>query len=335
VVGSNPESTDIFPLEAYVEVAGLFVPTLHFRAGIVPLGYRLRPYGEAFFLDVNDSEPFYTGASTFVRNTADRTVLTPAGVHLRWTIADFMGAEFFWAHTKDGSAGTGDENLFGALLNGLLSPNVSFDLAIALVTGGDRGRVATVGLGIDAYLSQTRWLELFGEVYGQFGRLAPGVGKAAWALAAGSRAHGSSGWLELAFAFRSGDADPEDGSDGGFQSYESVAQFAIVESAMYGLDVDTNVWSVRGAGALRPRARLELRLDAAYFRFHRYVRTAAGDRLSSEKQLGVEIDATASWELASGAVRLRGAFLLGSDFLSDVADARTAWMVAPEISVNF
>lgn len=334
-LGSNPENTQLFLVQGYVEVSGLLSPDLHLRAGVQDFGFRLRPQGEPFFLDVGESEPFYAGAGAFVRNTADRNVLTPAGVNLRWAIADFAGAEFFWAHTRDAGVGIGDENLFGALLNGLFSERISWFFFGGLVTGGERGRVATVGIGVDLYASKSRWLEIFGEIYLQWGRLTDGVDKLAWAMEAGARAYGSRFWVEAGYAFRSGDRDPSDGTDGSFQSYENANRFAIAESAALGLDIDTNVWSPRLAAAWRPRERLEVRIDVAEFRFDHYVRDASGARLSNRTRLGTEVDGRIAWELPSGVIALRAALLAGSEFADSVAGSRTIWLVCPEVSVDF
>ncbi len=327
--GSNPESARIAFEQAYVEIAEVLTSKLSLRAGIQDFAFRLRPHGEPFFLDASESESFYSGAAGFVRNTADRDVLEPVGVDLRYAVADFMGVELFWATMIEGGATSEDETLYGAFLNGILSERISYYLFAGLVSGAGPDRnVWTIGLGFDWYPSRSRSLELFTEIYIQFGTLTPEDDIFAWALLIGGRVYGVKGWVEGAFTVRSG--------DDGFQSYENVNQFVIVESAAWGWDIDSNILSPRLAAGYAFAERVEGRIDIGYFRFPEEVRTAAGSILTSARDLGVEIDLAMTWSLSTQVrLRLRGAALIGSRFSDALTGDSEAWIFFPGIEANF
>jgi hypothetical protein len=336
-LGTDPESTAVFFEQAYLELHGVLVPELHLKVGVQDFGFRLRPDGEAFFLDASRSESFYSGATTFLRNTADRDVLGPAGFTLRWEPADFIGLELWWATMIEGGRASDDENLAALFVNGILSERVSYFLFAGLVAGAGRDRqVWTTGLGVDIYLTRERTVEIFAEIYGQFGLFDEEAHKSAAAAHVGLRVYGTKVWGEAAFSFRSGDDDPFDERDNGFQSYENVNRFAILESARFGLDLDTNLMSLAFALGWRQSETLEIRLDAGWFRFHEEVRTATAAELSDERNLGVELDLSVAWVFSPQArFRLRFAALLGSDFLDDVTRDSGTWMFFPGFDVNF
>lgn len=318
--GSNPESTRIAFEQAYVEVQFLG-PRSSLRAGIQDFAFRLRPHGEPFFLDASESESFYSGV------VADRDVLDPVGVTLRTSVADVLEVDLFWATTIERGAASEDETLYGLFLNGLLSERISYYLFTGLVSGAGPDRdVWTIGLGTDWYTAKSRSLELFTELYGQFGTLTPEDDMTAWALLIGARIYGTTWWVEGAFTFRSD----------GFRSYENVNQFAIVESAAWGWDLDTNILSPRLSAGYSLAERLEGRVDIGYFRFPEEVRTAAGSILTSARDLGIEIDLAVTWNVSTQVrLRVRGAGLFGSRFSDALTGDSEAWIFFPGIEANF
>lgn len=319
--GSNLESARIAFEQAYVEIFGIVAPEASLRAGIQDFAFRLRPHGEAFFLDASESESFYSGG------VADRDVLDPAGVTLRTTVADVLEVEFLWAAMIERGAERDDETLYGLLLNGLLSERIAYYLFAGEVSGAGPDRdVWTIGLGFDWYTSKSRLLELFMELYGQFGTLTPEDDMTAWALWIGARVYGTKWWVEGAFVFRSD----------GFRSYENVNQFAIVESAAWGWDVDTNILSPRLSAGYAFAERLEGRIDVGYFRFPEEVRSATGTILTSVRDLGVEIDLALTWSMSTQVrFRVRGAGLVGSRFSDALTGDSEAWIFFPGIEANF
>ncbi|HYE99137.1 MAG TPA: hypothetical protein VEJ18_09520, partial [Planctomycetota bacterium] len=170
----------------------------------------------------------------------------------------------------------------------------------------------TFGAGWNGYLGEKRWLELFAEAYVQGGALLDNVRKRAYAAQAGARAFLGPAWLEGAASLRGGDRDPGDDRDEAFQSYENENRFLILQSAEFGLDVDTNLLLVRASAGYGPTPLgghpLRLRLDVGRFE--------ADEELAGETAWGVEADLTAELEWnASLAMRITFAWLGASDLL--------------------
>ncbi len=320
----------------YLDTGGFLSPNLALRLGLQDFSYRLRPAGEPFFMGTGMSEPFFSGTSSFVRNTADRDRFTPGGISLRYNPNLALQVEFWWATMVEGGPTHDDETLTALFLNGLLSERTSWNLVTALVTGNGSDReIWTVGMGLDHYTTPSRSLELFFEGYLQFGSLDEATDREAGAVLCGVAWYGDGFWIEAAFSLRSGDDDPLDGTEKTFQSCEDVNQFAIVESASLGLDIDTNVGSFRLAGEVTITDNLFLRLDAGRFRFHEKVRNVSGAVLAPSRDLGVELDITLRHEINP----LVGASItfaaLHSDFLDEITGESTTALVVSGVQIRF
>jgi hypothetical protein len=184
-----------------------------------------------------------------------------------------------------------------------------------MVSGGvpDLGRIWTFGAGYNGYWGEGRWLELFAEAYAQGGSLVDNVDKRAFAFNAGARALCGRFWLEGAGSLRSGDKRAGDDRDEAFQSYENENRFLALQSAEFGLDVDTNLFLVRAAAGAGPfdvagRA-LRLRLDVGRFE-------ADEDVVAGERSWGVEADLALNldWN-ESLALQVKFVWLGASDLL--------------------
>ena len=143
----------------FLDVGSFLTPDLALRIGRQDFSYRLRPHGEPFFLGTGMSESFFSGTSTFVRNTADRDRSTPGGIALRYNPSLVLEAELWLAIVKEGGAAHNDETLGGLFLNGLLSERTSWNLMAALVAGeGSDREIWTIGLGLDHYVTPSKSL---------------------------------------------------------------------------------------------------------------------------------------------------------------------------------
>ncbi len=330
--GSNhpfgQDAVEAFVEQGYAEVRSFLTPKLTFRAGIQDVKLNLRPHADSFFLDVAHAESFYSGAvfgatSSFVRTTADRDLSEAAGVKFLYDAEEFLTLHAFAGAVREAGAPSKDEGLFYAYGNLWIPETVSCFLLLALVSGpAHESQVFTLGLGANGYVKP--WLEAFGESYYQFGSLDADTGKQAWGVQLGARAWMLSWFFEVAFAYRSGDEDALDGTDGSFQSYESSDQFLVVESADVGMDWDTNVRSlcftvgVQSADLGGAFGNVTVRLDAALFHFNEELRSSTGSVLlgGSDDAIGNEIDLSVLWAYDEALTfQLRGGALFGSDVL--------------------
>lgn len=335
VNGFATDAVDGLVEQAYIDVSRFLHDKLSLRLGIQKIQLKLRPHAEPFFLDVSRAESFYSGvvtgpAASFARATADRDLSEAAGARLLWEPEEFLLFQAFAGLTGEAGSVKEDEGLFYAYGNVWIPERASGHVLVALVSGAGGGsEVWTVGIGVDAY--PWRPLEAFAEVYLQTGSLDSNTDKSAWALNLGGRLWRENLWIEAAFAWRTGDDDPTDGEDGAFQSYESVEQFLLVESAEVGLDWDTNVRSIRlAAGVERwdlggAFTDVSVRIDVGLFRFNENVRSSTGTVLVSDSDdaIGNEVDLTVAWTYDERLTfRLRAAVLTGSDVLEALTASR-------------
>lgn len=328
---SEPGEIDFALKQAYVEAGAFLSPALSLRVGVQDIAIRNRPHDEPFFLDLGESEGFHEGYSAsgrHVRNTVDRDVQQAAGARLTWSPSDFAMAQAFWTVYRENGPSSDDESVAALFLNAQTSESFAFWLMGALVSGeadSDLGRIWTAGAGLDGYLGD-KTLELFGEAYLQRGELLGAdrdVRRRAWAGTAGFRYYGlfvDRLWVEGAAAVRSGNNRAGDGVDESFESYENENRFLVMQSAEFGLDVDTNVRLFRAAaGWSLPVPAVRLQADLGYFRADAPLRDAAGARLTSERQWGFETDVSVRWSYNDSLLFwIQGAWLADSWILMDL-----------------
>ncbi len=326
------EAGEVHVEQAYLEFPGFVASKLLVRVGVQDISFRNRPQGEPFFMELGESEGLFSGlgaSGEFVRTTADRDVREAVGARARYDFFEVLSAHAFWVvygEPPGGGPSGDDESVAALVLNGKTGDDFAAWLLGALVSGDGEGvRIGTLGLGFDGYPFASRGIELFGEFYHQRGTLADDirhVSKRAWAGEAGARWVCGKWAAEASYAHRTGDPHPTDGRDGAFQSYENVNRFLILENAEFGLDIDTNHRSPRGAVEAgpfdlgEPVRHLRLRLDVGHFRLDDPARDSGGRVLvsSGDDDLGVEIDATVRWAYTDSVlIWIRAAGLFGSD----------------------
>jgi hypothetical protein len=323
--------------------------------GIQDVTFRNRPHDEPFFIDLGEVEVFFSGfapAGGHVRATADRDVQEATGVRLGWRAMEVIGAQAFWmVYDEDGPA-SADESLQLAVLNGRPMDHLAAWLMAVRVAGPapERARLWSFGTGVDAYVGGSKTLELFGEAWLQRGELVDGpkdVRKRAFGGVAGARVVGllADGlWAEAAVSSRSGNERAGDSTDEAFQSYENENRFLILQSAEFGLDVDTNVRLARAAAGYGPfevgGRPLRLQADVGWFEADEPVRDAAGGLLTrgKEDRWGVETDVGASWSYGEALLFwAKGAWLANSSILEDLTSERRdeAWLLVAGADLRF
>src|SRR5436190_5969648 len=327
---SSPTQSTLDIRQGYIEVGEFLTPQLNIRIGVQNVTLRNRPHDDPFFMDLGESESFFSGFQPgtppgvgrgSVLNTADRDFGQPTGIRLFYSPVEIMTLEAFWIVYRENGSAPHDESIYAVTANSLLGENWAAWLLFAAVTGADP-RLATIftgGAGVDGYFGASKELEVFAEAYLQGGTLtgAPAaVHKEAYAFNVGARGTGlfdSKLWLELAGSWRSGDRRSDNDRDQAFQSYENVNRFLIMESNEFGLDIDTNVTCLRaaiGAGPFNVSGRpLRIQLDVGRF-------AAVVPVRSLSKQWGVEGDLSLIWNYnQSFSLSLKGAWLGDSELL--------------------
>jgi hypothetical protein len=329
-------SENLLVEELYVHFENFLTPELELRFGTQDFAYSLRPGREPFFLGTPGVESFYSGTSTFVRNTADRDYFVPMGISLLYNPHIAIEIEFWAGTVIGGGSTTSDESIYGIFLNGLLSERTAWNLVSTLVTGeGSDREIYTIGLALDHYLTPSRSLELFFELYWQFGSLDETNDREATALAIGAAWYGDGWTVEGAYTMRSGDEDPFDQKEKTFQSYEDINQFAIIESASLGLDIDTNVSSIRISATVDIFERSTLRFDIGYFHFLEKVRNSSGFALAPSKELGTEINLTLEHRVNDSVSLFLTGAALHSEFFDQITEESETSLFVSGAQIEF
>jgi hypothetical protein len=292
--------------EAYIQASEFLWQPLTLKAGIQNLCYDLRKNGRPFFIDLRNAElafisplqeSFYgmfypaTGMgnswATTNNNGYFRDQNREAG---GWKLTYAEGAvtlDMFWMTVfetlstfgpgSNSSANHVDEALFGVNFDYALDENSLLRTVFAIISNDSwNNRVYTIGAGIDYYVLPE--LELYGELYYQWGKYGEWVGNGGLAIGASDPEddipHRSwagifggkytfqdvavKPWIDLSFTYLDGDEcemegngsatanvnhKPETNND--FVSYENNNATLILENSILGLDIDSNYWKVQ------------------------------------------------------------------------------------------
>jgi hypothetical protein len=334
--GGDPTTSQMDIRQGYIEAGEFLTSGLNLRIGVQNITFRNRPNDEPFFMDLGESESFFSGFQRAgpgtpgrIVPTADRDIGQPVGVRVFYSPVEIMTLQAFAVIYRTGSA-PHDETVDGFVANSLLGESWATWLLLTGVSGGDpgQGTVITTGWGIDGYIGSSKELEVFAEAYYQGGTLnhAPeAVHKEAYAFNVGARYAGPFErklWIEAALSRRSGDRRPDNNHDQAFQSYENVNRFVVMESSEFGLDIDTNITCARaalGAGPFNVSGRpLRIQLDVGRF-------AAVAPIRSFGKQWGVESDLTLTWNYnESLSLSLKGGWLADSDLMKALSGQNNA-----------
>ena len=349
--GGDPTTSQVDIRQGYIEAGEFLTSGLNLRIGVQNVTFRNRPHDDPFFMDLGESESFFSGFQNFVPgtvlNTADRDIGQPVGVRLFYSPNDIMTVQAFAVVYREAGSTPHDESVYGLVANSLLGENWAAWLLLTAVSGGDPGlgTVWTIGSGVDGYFGSSKDLEVFAEAYYQGGTLhhAPAaVHKEAYAINVGGRYVGlftPKLWLEAAVSRRSGDRRLDNDSDQAFQSYENTNRFLVMESSEFGLDIDTNVTCVRaalGAGPFDVSGR-PLRIQADIGRFAAVAPVRAGLPVRPlGKQWGVESDLSAIWNYnESFSLSVKGAWLGDSELMKRLAGDNHAWIALMGADLKF
>jgi hypothetical protein len=347
---ASPPDTAVQIRQGYIEAGEFLTSQLNLRIGIQNVTLRNRPQEEAFFMDLGESEGFFKGfqaGGSFISNTVDRDVGQATGVRLFYSPFEVMTIQAFWMVYGEGAGTPLGDSVYAVLANSLLAENWSAWLLFAVVSGQgpQLGEVGTLGFGVDGYFGDSKELELFAEGYYQRGTLqhAPTlVRKEAYAFNAGARLVPCSCkkfWIEAAFSRRSGDRQSGDNRDQAFQSYENVNRFLILESAEFGLDVDSNLDCARIALGVGPFdvAGRPLRIQADVGRFTAVTPIQSVVAAGTSLQWGIESDLAFTWNYNdSFSLSLRGAWLADSELLRRIGTGGNhAWLMVFGADLKF
>ncbi|GEM_PF-3326599 len=352
--GANGEELGLFVDEASVTLNELFNPGLKLTAGIVPVSFDVRGKGSAFFFDPRHS-------STLTKNISGTTVvggttvggtgtvlgfsdeLQPAGTHLVYSKDAISLGLYLLPAIIEGGAQTEDEAAYGvwffyalesvgkgSRVGALVNWSTTGGAPVGGLSGGltdHNNNIFTIGLGGDIQ-GLVEGLELYLEIYFQFGRTDDAHTARGWAMQLGGQYNLPNNenniWFGLNFKYVSGDTDVTDERSSGFVSYENVNDTIVLEDQYFGLDLDTNYWTIQGsvgaaftAGSGALKNNVEVSLLFGFFKLAQDVGTdGAGNGETDD--IGHELDLRAKlWVSKQVSFDTAFGILFGSDIAED------------------
>jgi hypothetical protein len=211
----------------------------------------------------------------------------------------------------------------GSRLGAILSVNTLADLAPA-TSGGSESQIITIGGGAALKgLGGMEGLEVFGEFYIQSGDIGANgsAGGTAFQLGGHYDLQGDSApWDELQFLLLSGDDDLADTDVDSFLCYDNVNDFLIVESNVFGLNVNTTLTAIKIMGGVSFTAgggeKNNISLTGKLGLFTATEDVNVGGTIGNTDKIGTEFDVMLTYAYSRAvSMDVQLAFLFGSELL--------------------
>jgi hypothetical protein len=352
-------STAIQLREGQVNLTDFLMADLKAQVGITTWSFDMRGKGSSMAFDLRHSQQItrnMTGVSplttrdnqaTLGARASDPEELNPVGLVLTYGRDAFkVDAVILPAIVEGGFTGA-DEGLYaldfmynldsvgkGSHMGAIIALHQfnSANFAGASSPGGEL--MWTIGGGADLKMMDGS-LELYGEVYAQFGTVdKPQTGSSVkaggLAFQLGAEYHlpnnQSNLWGGINYTYFSGDKDTTANTKmQRFAGYENIHDLMILEDMYTGFDWDSNYWAFKLNGGLAlslgsGKNNLELSAIVGFARTQASVDMAGGllTAATSTKKLGDEVDLKARWLLNKQAsINIGVGFLFSSDVLKD------------------
>lgn len=339
--------------EAHVKLSELLMPELNLKIGIQDWAFDVRGKGHGFAFDPRGSQSIvrgYNNGAQTIQESAFQLLSRSAYVSEQFpvgVVATYV-REAMTLHLvalpaiMEGGNPSEDEALYALDLwynldqvgkgsrVGVIGAISTMGAQTAMPSQLNDGSLYTVGVGVDLKNTGVEGLELYGEVYKQFGKAGQrqvgadeeDLDAKGLAFQIGAEYHFSGElplWVGINYTYVSGDGDddPTDDEVNRFLSYENVNDLLIVEDMYFGLDVDRNYTALKisAGGALSvgtAKNNLEISAILGLCKTQEKVTGPDGD----EDKLGTEFDIRVKY-LVSKQVALTGAYaiLTGSDVM--------------------
>lgn len=329
----NAGAEDIVLRELRVIIGDFLTPGLQFQVGIPEWEFNVRGKGGAVAFAPRRSESAYNNISTFedvagtmAGRAGNPNELDPVGFVFKYVREQLQLDVVLLPAVIEGGEMSDDESLWAVDVLYSLDNKGSRIGGILALMGSPGSPSTAFTFGGGAAWNGIDSLELFAEVYFQFGDIAEAgadeVDLGGLALRVGGMwtAQGGTFSVGAMIDLRSGDGDTAGGTDDtvdSFISYESINDLLILEDQYFGLDWDTNILAIKFLAELplQVKQKNDLILSAilGICRTNEDVQFASG-----EDALGNEIDVRARWSVTKqAALNAAIAFLLGSDILEE------------------
>ncbi len=270
LLGANPEGLGLIVKEAWLQFDGVLNPGVSLAIGAQPYSFDLRGRGSPFFFDPYHSESFFTDINAPSLVSALDS-LQPTGAVVRYLTEEFEATVAALVLIEGGTLKDKEIAGVGTVLGRFGRSRWGFMAAIDAVAGA-RTSLLTFGGGL-SYREFAGW-ELYVEAYAQigdrteiiFGGQKASLSGIAHGFQLGARYETSHGrapsatnyFLELNYTWLGNDHDITDDEENRFISYENVNDLLVLESSLYGLDLDTNFMVLKILAGMSPWERVSI-----------------------------------------------------------------------------
>ena len=302
----------------------VFDDRLTLTVGAQRVAFDVRGRGSAFFFDPYNSESLAQEINqTFPQSGPDS--LQPTGAVAKYVTGNTELTLAWLPAIIEGGTAKADES--AAFVSWMATTAKGSRMAAILaVNAVDGGRTSMATIGAGAAVREIDGVEIYGEFYAQVGDrseiilsgLKEGLAGVAFAFQLGVRYDHKQSWIEGNLTYLGSEHDVTDGEEGRFLSYENVNDLLIIESANYGIDLDTNLieWKILAGTRLDERLRVwgalafvRLSGDAPYI----------PSALGRNHDVGTEADIRVEWDWSRQVViHVDAGVLAGSHLLRKV-----------------
>lgn len=211
----------------------------------------------------------------------------------------------------------------GSRLGAILAVHTLQDLVPA-AAGGSTSQIITIGGGASLKgLGGMEGLEVFGEFYVQSGDIGSNgdAGGTAFQLGGHYDLQGDSApWVELQFVMLSGDDDLADSDIDSFLCYDNVNDFLIIESNVFGINLNTNMTAIKIMGGVSFTAgageKNNVSLTGRLGIFTATEDITVGGTIGDTDEIGTEFDVQLAYAFSRAvSMDVNLAFLFGSEVL--------------------
>ena len=352
---------DIVIREAHLNVQEFLMPELSFQVGIPTWSFDVRGKGSPFAFGPRYSQSFARNVSpieddenTLGYRAGNPEELDPMGAILSYKRDALQLDLVFLPMVIEGGAVSDDEALYAvdlwynldmlgkdSRIGAILAVSSFGDIAVPVGDhSGSNTAVFTLGGGAVIKPEAVPGLEIYGEVYFQFGTAGKidvdgggpleeedlDAGGFAFQVGAQYSLGGDlNPWVGANITMVTGDGDDGDDTEvNSFLSYENVGDLLIIENMYFGYDWDTNYFALKFSGGLALSLggqRNNLELSAILGICKTMEDVDCGPVGSTEDNLGTEFDARLKWAITKQAsLSAAVAFLFGSDVLEQTLD---------------
>ena len=253
--GAAPNEIDMGVREATITLKDFLQEGLTIEAGVVPYRFNIRGGSGSPVFDPRWSNNYSSTPANSYTGLKDELQPTGAIIHLD---REALQLDFILLPAiVEGGASGNDDAAFGVAgfyeLSQFGEGSRAGALILSLTDKGNDRNTFTIGGGVDIHNLADQPLEVFAEIYLQFGDAATSVDAEGMLVELGAKymLEGEQNpWAELKITRYTGD-DASASANSAFNAYQNQGDLLIIESQSHGINLRTNYMAIKISGGLQ------------------------------------------------------------------------------------